>query len=91
MYLFTLDTNIQELVTQSTQAGSMCLNDTVMQYAGKTTNPIRSNCPQNWPQLADPKRGSYYLSTCLFSSSLSGDGVLLYLYYATRAHRVYNL
>lgn len=35
MYVFTLDAKIQELFVQRTQSGSMCLNDTVMQYASK--------------------------------------------------------
>lgn len=48
MYMFTLDTNIQDLITQSTQAGSMCLNDTVMQYAGKTMN-MRPTAKQKLP------------------------------------------
>ncbi|XP_035788819.1 aldehyde dehydrogenase, dimeric NADP-preferring-like isoform X7 [Anopheles albimanus] len=33
MYIFTLDTKIQELFTNGTRSGSMCLNDTIMQYA----------------------------------------------------------
>lgn len=30
-----MDAKIQELFIQRTQSGSMCLNDTVMQYASK--------------------------------------------------------
>ncbi|XP_314005.5 aldehyde dehydrogenase family 3 member B1 isoform X4 [Anopheles gambiae] len=33
MYIFTLDTKIQELFVTGTRSGSMCLNDTIMQYA----------------------------------------------------------
>ncbi|XP_058122587.1 aldehyde dehydrogenase family 3 member B1 isoform X1 [Anopheles ziemanni] len=33
MYIFTLDTKIQELFVNGTRSGSMCLNDTIMQYA----------------------------------------------------------
>ncbi|XP_035788817.1 aldehyde dehydrogenase family 3 member B1-like isoform X5 [Anopheles albimanus] len=36
MYIFTLDTKIQELFTNGTRSGSMCLNDTIMQYAVET-------------------------------------------------------
>ncbi|XP_052893093.1 aldehyde dehydrogenase family 3 member B1 isoform X4 [Anopheles moucheti] len=33
MYIFTLDTKIQDLFVTGTRSGSMCLNDTIMQYA----------------------------------------------------------
>lgn len=35
MYIFTLDNQVQDLFINGTQAGSMCMNDTIMQYAGK--------------------------------------------------------
>lgn len=35
MYIFTLDNQVQDLFINATQAGSMCMNDTIMQYAGK--------------------------------------------------------
>ena len=35
LYVFTSAAEIQELFVNNTRAGSMCLNDTVMQYAGK--------------------------------------------------------
>lgn len=35
MYIFTLDSQVQDLFINATQAGSMCVNDTIMQYAGK--------------------------------------------------------
>lgn len=36
MYIFTSDSQVQDLIVTSTQSGSVCINDTVMQYAGKT-------------------------------------------------------
>ncbi|XP_037043027.1 aldehyde dehydrogenase family 3 member B1 isoform X5 [Bradysia coprophila] len=33
MYIFTLDNQVQDLFINATQAGSMCMNDTIMQYA----------------------------------------------------------
>ncbi|XP_055707509.1 aldehyde dehydrogenase, dimeric NADP-preferring isoform X12 [Phlebotomus papatasi] len=33
MYIFTTDNDIQDLFVRSTQSGSMCINDTIMQYA----------------------------------------------------------
>lgn len=35
MYIFTTDSQVQDLFINGTQAGSMCINDTIMQYAGK--------------------------------------------------------
>lgn len=35
LYLFSKDSKIQELFTNLTRSGSMCINDTVMQYVGK--------------------------------------------------------
>lgn len=35
MYIFTLDNQVQDLFINATQCGSMCMNDTIMQYAGK--------------------------------------------------------
>lgn len=35
MYIFTTDNQVQDLFINATQAGSMCMNDTIMQYAGK--------------------------------------------------------
>lgn len=40
MYIFTTDKQVQDLIVTSTQAGSICINDTVMQYAGKKQNTI---------------------------------------------------
>lgn len=73
MYLFTLDTNIQELVTQSTQAGSMCLNDTVMQYAGKTTTSNPQPTASDW-RRAGPVQ--LLLSVYTFSSLLRVAGTV---------------
>ncbi|XP_055707493.1 aldehyde dehydrogenase, dimeric NADP-preferring isoform X1 [Phlebotomus papatasi] len=36
MYIFTTDNDIQDLFVRSTQSGSMCINDTIMQYAIET-------------------------------------------------------
>lgn len=36
MYVFSTDSQIQELFTKQTSAGSMCCNDTIMQYVGKS-------------------------------------------------------
>lgn len=35
LYLFTHDTQIQDLFVNHTRSGSMCINDTIMQYIGK--------------------------------------------------------
>lgn len=35
MYIFTSENQVQDLFINGTQAGSMCVNDTIMQYAGK--------------------------------------------------------
>lgn len=35
MYLFSKDSQIQDLFMTHTSAGSMCCNDTIMQYVGK--------------------------------------------------------
>lgn len=35
LYLFTKDSKIQELFTNLTRSGSICINDTIMQYVGK--------------------------------------------------------
>lgn len=36
MYIFTQDKKLQDLFIHSTRSGSMCLNDTIMQYAVET-------------------------------------------------------
>lgn len=36
MYIFTQDKKLQDLFIHGTRSGSMCLNDTIMQYAGKS-------------------------------------------------------
>lgn len=38
MYLFTSDKQVQDLFVNATQSGSMCINDTIMQYVGKILN-----------------------------------------------------
>lgn len=38
MYVFTMEPKIQSLFIEGTKAGSMCLNDTIMQYASKKTH-----------------------------------------------------
>lgn len=40
MYIFTQDKKLQDLFINGTRSGSMCLNDTIMQYAGKKFVPI---------------------------------------------------
>lgn len=35
LYVFSKDSKIQELFCKHTRSGSMCINDTVMQYVGK--------------------------------------------------------
>lgn len=35
LYVFSMDSKIQELFCKHTRAGSMCINDTMMQYVGK--------------------------------------------------------
>lgn len=35
MYIITLDKQVQNLFINGTQAGSMCINDTIMQYSSK--------------------------------------------------------
>lgn len=35
MYLFTKDKEVQKLIINQTKSGSVCVNDTMMQYAGK--------------------------------------------------------
>lgn len=42
MYIFTTDKQIQNLFINGTQSGSMCLNDTIMQYSGKNTQEFNS-------------------------------------------------
>lgn len=36
MYIFTSDKQVQDLFVNATQSGSMCINDTIMQYVGKS-------------------------------------------------------
>lgn len=40
MYIFTAEKEIQDLFINSSQSGSMCINDTIMQYASKDTYPV---------------------------------------------------
>lgn len=35
LYVFTTDSKIQELFVNHTRSGSVCINDTMMQYIGK--------------------------------------------------------
>lgn len=35
MYVFSTDSKIQELFCKHTRSGSICINDTIMQYVGK--------------------------------------------------------
>lgn len=35
MYIFTTDKKVQELLIQQTRSGTVCVNDTVMQFGGK--------------------------------------------------------
>lgn len=40
LYMFSSDKQVQDLFINSTRAGSMCINDTIMQYSGKIENQI---------------------------------------------------
>lgn len=35
MYVFTKDSQVQDLFKTQTTAGAMCFNDTILQYTGK--------------------------------------------------------
>lgn len=35
MYIFTKDKGVGELIINQTRSGAVCVNDTVMQYAGE--------------------------------------------------------
>lgn len=42
MYIFTSENEVLDLFVNGTQSGGMCVNDTIMHYAGKIQDP-RSN------------------------------------------------
>jgi len=35
LYIFTSETDVQNLFINGTQSGGLCVNDTIMHYAGK--------------------------------------------------------
>lgn len=37
MYVFTQPSKVQQLFVQQTRAGGVCINDTIMHFAGKYT------------------------------------------------------
>lgn len=43
MYIFTTEPDIQKLFINSTRAGGMLLNDTIMHYAGKKIRNFKNN------------------------------------------------
>lgn len=67
VYVFTKDMKLRDLFVQHTQSGSMCINDTMMQYVGKilkdtttTTTNFNLKCEKlarnSKPQSIDQKR-----------------------------------
>lgn len=76
LYAFTSDSKIQELFCKHTRSGSMCINDTMMQYVGK----LKMNLIINWIWLHSNeiflKRKCLYFFLCNFSvESLPFGGV----------------
>lgn len=43
LYPFTLEKSIQDLFIGCTQSGSICINDSIMQYVGKILNQTKKN------------------------------------------------